>query len=311
VTAVSARSDVEFEVGGAPCAAWHYAGEGDVLDAGPGRPCVVMAHGIGGTRDSGLEAFADAFAAAGADVLLFDYRCLGASAGEPRGLVSPGRQLADYRAAVATARSLAGVDPDRIVLWGVSLSGGHVFEVAAHDDRVAAVIALTPAGDGLATSLALLRSEGPILGLRLTAAALRDVTASTRSGGSPVYVPLAGEPGTTAALTAPGALAAYEAIGGPTWRNRIPARCLLSIPAYRPARKATAVRCPVLVQVADEDRSVPPASQMAAGERSRAEVRHYPCDHFDVHPGGEWFEPAVEHQVAFLRRRLGSGTDAR
>jgi cation diffusion facilitator CzcD-associated flavoprotein CzcO len=67
----------------------------------------------------------------------------------------------------------------------------------------------------------------------------------------------------------------------------------------------------LLVQVADEDRGVPPASQMAAGERSRAEVRHYPCDHFDVHPGGEWFEPAVEHQLAFLRRQLGPRTGAR
>jgi fermentation-respiration switch protein FrsA (DUF1100 family) len=123
-------------------------------------------------------------------------------------------------------------------------------------------------------------------------------------------VPLAGEPGATAAVTAPGAGAAYEAIAGPTWRNEIAARCLLAIPAYRPIRRAAAVSCPVLVQVADEDRTVPPASQMDVGQRSRAEVRHYPCDHFDVHPGGEWFETAVEHQLAFLTRRLAAASRA-
>jgi fermentation-respiration switch protein FrsA (DUF1100 family) len=303
---VSARADVEFEVDGTRCAAWHYTAADESLGSGAGGPCIVMAHGIGGTRDSGLEQFASALAGAGADVLLFDYRYLGASDGSPRGLVSPRRQIADYKAAVACARSLPGVDRDRIVLWGVSLSGGHVFEVAAADAQIAAVIALTPGSDGLATSVALMRAEGPVPGLRLTAAGLRDIAASLRSDGAPVYVPLAGDPGTTAALSAPGARAAYEAIAGPTWRNEIPARSLLSIPAYRPVRRAAAVACPVLVQVADDDRTVPPASQMAAGRQSRAEVRHYPCDHFDVHPGGEWFGPVVEHQVAFLKRRLAT-----
>jgi fermentation-respiration switch protein FrsA (DUF1100 family) len=301
---VTARADVSFLVDGTRCASWHYTAADGSLEAATGRPCVVMAHGIGGTRDSGLEPFASAFAGAGADVLLFDYRYLGASDGSPRGLVSPRRQIEDYKAAVACARGLPGVDPDRIVAWGVSLSGGHVFEVAAADARIAAVIALTPGSDGLATSVALTRAEGPVPGLRLTVAGLRDIASSLRNGGAPVYVPLAGDPGTTAALSAPGAGAAYEAITGPTWRNEIAARSLLSIPSYRPVRRAGAVSCPVLVQVADEDRTVPPASQMTVGERSRAEVRHYPCDHFDVHAGGEWFPPVVEHQIAFLKRRL-------
>ena len=41
-----------------------------------------MAHGIGGTRDSGLLPFAEAFAEAGLDALLFDYRNFGDSTGE-------------------------------------------------------------------------------------------------------------------------------------------------------------------------------------------------------------------------------------
>ena len=48
------------------------------------------------------------------------------------------RHREDYHAAIATARGLAGVDPDRIVLWGSSYSGGHVVAVAAEDPQVPA-----------------------------------------------------------------------------------------------------------------------------------------------------------------------------
>ena len=130
---------VSFPSHGESCAAWHLSGEGDAFAGEGGRPCVVMAHGIGGTKDSGLLPFAEAFAEAGLDVLLFDYRCFGESTGEPRQLASPSRHREDYRAAVEFARGLDGVDPDRIVLWGTSWSGGHVVYVAADDPRIAAI----------------------------------------------------------------------------------------------------------------------------------------------------------------------------
>ena len=58
------------------------------------------------------------------------------------------------------------------------------------------------------------------------------------------------------------------------------------------------------MQIADFDRSAPPHAAAKAAEAGRAEVRHYPCDHFDVWPGSDWFEPALAHQVVFLRRHL-------
>ena len=140
--------DVRFESAGERCAAWHLTGEGDAFARDRRRPCVVMAHGFGGTRDSGLLPFAQAFAAAGLDAFVFDYRNFGDSTGEPRQLVDWRRHREDYRAAIAHARGLDGVDPDRIVLWGTSYSGGHVVAVAADDARIAAVIAQTPATDG-------------------------------------------------------------------------------------------------------------------------------------------------------------------
>ncbi len=59
----------------------------------------------------------------------------------------------------------------------------------------------------------------------------------------------------------------------------------------------------MLVQIADLDRSAPPQAAAKAAFKARAEVRHYPCDHFDVYTG-RWHDAAVQHQVAFLRRHL-------
>ena len=140
-----------------------------------GVPCVVMAPGFAGTRDTtALMDYARGFAAAGLDVVLFDYRGFGASGGSPRQLVSASRQRQDYRAAIAAARRLPGVDPERIVLWGVSYSGGHVVRVAADDGRVAAVVALTPAIDGVAVLARLARSVGIRHLLRAAANGMRD-----------------------------------------------------------------------------------------------------------------------------------------
>ncbi len=70
-----------------------------------------MAHGFGTTRDSGLLPFAERFAAAGCDVLLFDYRGFGGSDGSPRQDVDHRRHREDYHAAVAAARARAGRRP--------------------------------------------------------------------------------------------------------------------------------------------------------------------------------------------------------
>src|ERR1044072_717076 len=131
------RTDVTVPSGDDTLAAWLY-----LPDSSTGRtpPVVVMAHGRGAVKEMRLDAFAERFAAAGFAALVFDYRHFGDSTGQPRQLVDIGRQHADWQAAVAHARSLAGVDPDRIALWGSSFSGGHVVWVAARDPRVAAVV---------------------------------------------------------------------------------------------------------------------------------------------------------------------------
>ncbi|WP_028660167.1 alpha/beta hydrolase [Nocardioides insulae] len=298
------RTDLTFTSAGVICRAWHLEATTDALAAPGGRPCVVMAHGLGATRDSGLEEFAAAFAEAGCDAVVFDYRGFGASDGEPRQFVDIPGQVADYHAAIDLARSLPGVDPDRIVVWGVSLSGGHAFTLAARDHRLAAAVAMTPAPDGRAAAK-LAREQGGLRPLlRTMPTVLRDVLAARR-GRAPVTMPLAGRPGSSAAMTAPGVYESYTSLGGPGWRNEIVARSILKVGSYRPVEEADQIGCPVLVQIGDLDQSAPPLAAAEAAERvARAEVRHYPCDHFDVYPGQPWHDAVLNHQVDFLRRHL-------
>ena len=90
---------------GTTCDAWYFPASNDDLTTPAGRPAVVMAHGFAGTKDCGLDSFGSRLADAGLDVVAFDYRGFGASEGEPRQIISPPAQIADYRAALAaTAR---------------------------------------------------------------------------------------------------------------------------------------------------------------------------------------------------------------
>jgi len=145
------RSDVTFAVDGTRCSGWWYpaADGGDDADASSDdrrRPCVVMAHGLAAVKEMRLDAYAERFAAAGMFVFVFDYRGFGSSEGEPRQLLDIDAQHADWEAAVAYARTRPLVDGTRIVLWGSSLSGGHVLHLAQRVNA-AVVIAQVPHTD--------------------------------------------------------------------------------------------------------------------------------------------------------------------
>ena len=84
---------------------------------------MVLAHGFGAVKEGGPIRSAERFAAEGYAGLAFDYRYFGESGGEPRQLLSVKRQLEDWRAAIAYARTLDGVDPDRIGAVGLLVLG--------------------------------------------------------------------------------------------------------------------------------------------------------------------------------------------
>jgi pimeloyl-ACP methyl ester carboxylesterase len=298
---ISLRRDVEFVSGGVTCRAWAYASAEHAEGA---APCIVMGHGLGGTRDASLEPYAERFAQAGFHVLLFDYRSLGASDGEPRQLISIRRQLDDWAAAIAYARSVPGVDPARIALWGCSLSAGHVLVAAARDPAVAAISAQCPMFDGAASARLFMKTAGLRAGLRLTWTGIVDAVRGML-GRSPSYVPLVAPPGHLAAMASEDAYSGCLAIVPPGWRNQIAARFFLTMPHYRPVRHAANVGCPALIIACEKD-SV--ASTHAAREAvirmdGRARLIELPIGHFDVYLG-EWFERSSREQVKFFKEAL-------
>jgi len=302
--------EITFISHGVRCAAWRLSAASDAFDQSEGRPCVVMAHGMMGTRDSGLLPYAQAFADAGLDVLLFDFRYLGASGGQPRQLVSFSAQRADYRAAIDCAQRLPGVDPERIVLWGTSYSGGHVVAEAASDGRVAAAIAQVPGMDALAGVRDAVERTGPLQLARLTLHGIRDA-----AGGllrlEPHRVPVFGAPGSLAMATSRDAEPGFAAIAGPTYRNEACARLLLYGALYRPVRFAARVRRPLLIQIAERDTvvSVDAPRRTASKAAGWAEVQSYPIEHFEIYVGAGR-DRAISDQLEFLRRHLARPASA-
>lgn len=298
------RRDASFTSGGETCAAYRYVGEGDRYLGPGGRPCVVLATGMGGTMDSGLFPFAEAFAEAGLDAFVFDYRGWGESGGSERQVAWQPDHREDLAAAIRMAAGLEGVDPSRFVLWGWSWGASHViYHANGSPDLAAAVIAVGPDADGIATVRHLISQSGLGPMMRLNAQAARDLAAKAR-GLPPVHVPIAGPPETGAVLTTPGCLEGYEALAGPTWRNEVTPRVAVSEGLNRAVSRASALRCPILVQGGEHDQVSPPSvpRKVAWETKGRSELREYPCDHFGYLTVLR--DRVIADQLHFLERHL-------
>ena len=295
------HTDVQFPSHGTTCRGWLYR---PAREAGaPPPPIIVMGHGLGAIKEMRLDAFAERFVAAGYACLAFDYRHFGASDGEPRQLLSIHRQLEDWAAAIAYARQLPDVDASRVVLWGSSFGGGHAIVAGARDGQVAAVIAQCPFTSGIASVLAM----EPLVAAKVTARAIADVAAAALRR-DPVMVTLAGEPGSTALMTAPDVVPGYLPLvpPGAPFVNQVPARIGLTIPTHSPARRLRTTTVPTLVCVCDHD-SVAPAGPTlrAAGRNPQVTASRYDEGHFSIYVD-DAFEQVVTDQIAYLTRTVGN-----
>ena len=294
------KRDVSFKVQESSLHAWLYLPK----NVSAPVPCIIMGHGFGGTKDMGLEPYAVRFTEAGFAVLIFDYRHFGESDGEPRQLIWIPYQLEDWSAAIKYARGLKEIDPAKIALWGTSFSGGHVIAVAAKDKNVACVSAQCPGLDGHASGEMFLKREGIWYLLRMMMHGQRDMVRSW-FGLSPHKIPLVGKPGSIAFMTTSDAYESFGKNAPENFVNEACARILLRADGYRPVKHAQNVRCPVLLQICDNDTLLP---KSAAEETENAlgkyaEVRHYPIGHFDIYIGDN-FEKAVSDQLDFFKKHL-------
>lgn len=288
-----------FTSHGTRCAASVYR---PALPTATDVPVIVMAHGFGCVRSLRLPAYAERFAAAGYVVVAFDYRHFGESDGQPRQLLDIAAQLDDWRAAIAWARTLDGVDSERVVAWGTSLGGGHVITLAGTGTPLTAIIAQVPHVSGFAA----VRATGLRQAARLLPAALDDAWRAL-AGRAPRYLNSFGAQGTRSVMATPDALPGVEgmaAADGTTLSDfpiTVAARIVLRIGLYSPIRYAAAVTCPALIQVAADDALTPtPTARKAASRMARATLKSYPGRHFEVYVE-PLFDSVVGDQLEFLR----------
>lgn len=169
-----------------------FTSEGEQLEAllylpsedGP-HPLIVMAGGWCYVKELVQPKFAEEFASVGLGSLIFDYRYMGGSSGEPRQHIDPWQQIQDYRNAISFAEDLAEVDRDRIGAWGISYSGGHVLILGAIDPRVRAVCGVVPVIDGYEN----MRLAHGTLGLRRLRADLLAARRLRYATGELTYLP--------------------------------------------------------------------------------------------------------------------------
>ena len=297
-----ASEPVSFLSDGTKCAATVFRPEtsGDMP-----IPVIVMAHGFGSPRALRLYAYAERFAAAGYAAVVFDYRGFGDSEGDPRQLLDVSMQHDDWKAALEFARSLRGIDADKIVAWGTSFGGGHVLTVAGRGEALAALIAQVPHVSGPAA----VRATGFASSMRIAPYAIRDQINAVL-GRKPVYVPLVGRPGDVGIMTTPDALPgleqliAHSNLAPDAYRQDVAARIGLKIGLYSPQRVMSNIECPTLIQIARHDAITPCAvAEKAARRITHASVRIYECSHFDpyVEPA---FTSIIADQLAFLRENV-------
>ena len=134
------KRDIEFKSKGEVCRGWLYT-----PDSGGDEGSVTV------TKEIVMPHYANFFIKAGLAALLFDYRCFGESDGEPRQHIDPRGQIEDYKNAISFAQTLPEVDPNRVGIWGISYSGGHVLIAGATDPRVKCIVSTIPVVDGFET----------------------------------------------------------------------------------------------------------------------------------------------------------------
>ncbi len=263
-------------------------------------PVVVMGHGFSATIPMVLDRYAEAFQDAGVAALAFDHPGHGSSDGEPRGEVNPWISARAYVSAVDWATSHMDLDPERVALWGDSMSARIALVATAVDDRVRALVCqvpamgreLLPGRPGTYDAIAALVRGGEVRGDPSNWVRLPVVSPDQ------VDTPSALEP-----LTAFRWFIEYGGRYGTGWTNRVVLTAADHLAAFDPASCAPRVRVPTLFVMSPDDEMPGANSQVARAVFDRlagpAELVEVDGGHFGI----------VEHPSAAFD--LASGAEAR
>ena len=264
-------------------------------------PVIVMAHGFACVRAMNLPDLAERFVEAGYATFLFDYRNFGDSEGLPRHWVDPKRHQQDWLAAIRHLQTMPQIDTKRIVLWGTSLSGGHVLTLASQGIAVQAVIAQFPHVSGVAT----LSTLHPLSALKIVAAGLLDWVGSKLFNWN-FYRPVVGRPGEAAGISSPDAWEGLKLMlsSKVSWENKVLSRVFLKIAFFNPIHLVRRIQVPTLVLAGRTDAVTPASAALKAAVRiPRGEFVLIDCNHFEQYVGRGLEENAIE-QLGFLREHV-------
>lgn len=298
------RREIEFPSKGAKCRGWLYVPDNSV--AIQPVPAIVMAHGFSAVKEMfRLSTYAEHFERAGFITLVFDFRFLGASDGEPRGCINSNEQQEDYRNAITWLSRQPEVDEGRIGAWGTSYSGGHVLHLAAFDRRIKAVVAQVPTICPWKQIVHRSGREG--LG-RLLDMVIADRVQQFDSG-TRNSIQVVGVQGELSALSVPDA---YEAMVrnakiAPNWINKVTVESLENYVGYHPTASIELISpTPLLMILAEQESLIPVELARAAFDRAGnpKELHTFPCGHFEVYESEPWFTKAVSSMVEWYTKYL-------
>ncbi|HEY1760069.1 MAG TPA: CocE/NonD family hydrolase [Bryobacteraceae bacterium] len=282
------RRDIEFDADGITLRGWLYVPSG----SGP-APVIVMAAGFACVKEMHLERYAEVFSNAGLAALVFDFRNLGASGGEPRQELNPWLQIEDYRHAITYATTLPELDASQIGVWGSSYSGGHALVVAATDRRVRCVAVQVPTISGHDSGL----RRVPMNAVAALTKAFADDRARRMSGEPPTLRRIVYErdPSENPIYPAPDVRGWFlaSAKDAPAWRNEVTLRTLEFARAYEPGIHVPHISpAPLLMIVALQDFTSCTDLQLAAYNQALEPKKLVTLAGGHFAPYGEAFEKA-------------------
>ncbi|GLI80558.1 hypothetical protein PoHVEF18_008913 [Penicillium ochrochloron] len=179
--AIPSREDIEFKtLSGVTLRGWLYP-------AAKRGPAIILSAGFNMPKDVVVPDIAEWYQKRGFTALIFDTFGIGASDGEPRHESDMQRRIDDFIDSVTWLSQQPLVDPKKIAVWGLCFDGNIMLATAAHDRRIAAVVAVAPMID--VTGDPERREAIFELGLEDRAAQL--------AGEEPMYLPLVDEDGNT------------------------------------------------------------------------------------------------------------------
>ncbi|KAL9111468.1 MAG: hypothetical protein Q9227_004146 [Pyrenula ochraceoflavens] len=192
----------------------------------------------------------------GVTALVYDNRTIGSSDGEPKNDINPHDQVSDCHDAITFLSNHPLVDPSKITLWGLSLSGAVVLAAAALDPRVAAVISLAP------TAKLNIPPEKQTIILER---AIHDRVARVAKHvpTPPAYLPIASEEdGTNLAGLPLDAQAVHELERlSPHFKNRFTVQTAYWLLSWSILHLLPRIRCPVMVVAPELDKINTPEAQ--------------------------------------------------